>query len=118
MSAYLLTWNPKHFALGGEGSEDGSLNYKAGDEIIWSCNSKQPKIGDVVYLMRVGEEPRGLIARGTVVKESYTAPDFLDATKQRNCISFKFEELRLDQAQGSLPMLLSTPSVGKKNLQS
>ena len=54
MSAYLLTWNPKHFVLGGDGSEDGSLNCKVGDEIIWSCNSKKPLKGDTVYLIRIG----------------------------------------------------------------
>ena len=106
MSAYLLTWNPKHFALGGEGSEDGSLNYKVGDEITWFCNSKKPANGDTVYLVRVGEEPRGLIAKGTVVQESFTEPDFRDNAKQRSCIRFRFDELRLEQEQGSLPMLL------------
>ncbi|MGI9276300.1 MAG: McrB family protein [Endozoicomonas sp.] len=106
MSAYLLTWNPKHFALGGEGSEDGSLKYKVGDEITWSCSSKKPREGDTVYLVRVGEEPRGLVARGTVVEESFTEPDFRDNSKKRNCIRFRFDELRLDQCDGSLPMLL------------
>ncbi|MCL6272153.1 AAA family ATPase [Sansalvadorimonas sp. 2012CJ34-2] len=102
----MLTWNPKHFALGGEGSEDGSLNYNVGDEITWFCNSKKPVSGDTIYLIRLGEEPRGLIARGTVVQESFLEPDFRDPTKERTCIRFRFDELRLEQAQGSLPMLL------------
>ena len=106
MSAYLLTWNPKHFALGGDGFEDGSLNCKVGDEIIWSCNSKKPLKGDTVYLIRVGEEPRGLVARGTVTEESFAAPDFRDNSKQRSCIRFRFDKLRFDQSDGSLPMLL------------
>lgn len=66
MSEYLLTWNPKHFITGGDGNESGKLDYEVGDEVRWSCHSKKPKIGDVVYLICLGTEPGGIIARGKV----------------------------------------------------
>jgi 5-methylcytosine-specific restriction protein B len=106
MSVYLLTWNPKHFSTGGEGSEAGTLNYAVGENVRWSCHSQQPKIGDTVYLIKVGVEPRGIVAKGTVSKESYLAEHWSDASKQKNYIDFKLEGLRSNCEQGLLPMML------------
>ncbi|MGF1763380.1 McrB family protein [Aliivibrio kagoshimensis] len=106
MSVYLLTWNPKHFSTGGEGSESGVLNYAIGEQVRWSCHSQQPKMGDTVYLIRVGVEPRGIVAKGTVTKESYLAEHWSDESKQKRYIDFKLEALRSNCAQGLLPMML------------
>ncbi|MEZ9281813.1 McrB family protein [Vibrio cyclitrophicus] len=106
MSVYLLTWNPKHFSTGGEGSEAGTLNYTVGENVRWSCHSQQPKTGDTVYLIRVGVEPRGIVAKGTVSKESYLAEHWSDASKQKHYIDFKLEGLRSNCEQGLLPMML------------
>ncbi|MFS1460773.1 McrB family protein [Vibrio lentus] len=106
MSVYLLTWNPKHFSTGGEGSETGTLNYTVGENVRWSCHSQQPKTGDTVYLIRVGVEPRGIVAKGTVSKESYLAEHWSDASKQKRYIDLKLEGLRSNCEQGLLPMML------------
>lgn len=106
MSVYLLTWNPKNFSNGGEGSELGTLDYQSGDVVRWSCHSQQPKLGDTVYLIRVGVEPRGIIAKGIVSQESYLDEHWSDATKQKRYIDFKLEELRSSCEQGLLPMML------------
>ncbi|GAB6263392.1 McrB family protein [Photobacterium sp. R1] len=106
MSKYLLTWNPKYFSTGGDGSESGQLDYMAGQEIQWSCHSKEPKIGDVVYLIRLGEEPRGIIAKGKVTKESYFDSDWKDPAKQKAYIQFVVEDIRHSCEEGLLPMLL------------
>lgn len=37
----------------------------------WSCASSQPKIGDEVFLIKLGKKPRGLIGHGRVTGESY-----------------------------------------------
>ncbi|MFA0531598.1 McrB family protein [Vibrio breoganii] len=106
MSVYLLTWNPKHFSTGGEGSKSGTLEYTHGQEVRWSCHSQQPNIGDTVYLIRVGIEPRGIVAKGVVSKESYLAEHWSDASKQKRYIDFKLEGLRSNCEQGLLPMML------------
>ncbi|WP_157673756.1 hypothetical protein [Endozoicomonas ascidiicola] len=67
-----MTWNPTLFIFG----EDESCNI--GDEITWSCNSQQPKIDDTVYLIRVGQEPRGIVAKGIITQESFDESDFRD----------------------------------------
>lgn len=98
--SYLLTWNPAHFKLGGD------AGVELGQEIDWSCHSKQPQPGDVVYLVRLGQEPRGIVARGLVTEGAHDGPDWKDASKTRNYIRFRIDEHRPDCARGLLPMLL------------
>ncbi|WP_287167712.1 AAA family ATPase [Pseudomonas sp.] len=98
--SYLLTWNPAHFKLGGD------AGVELGQEIAWSCHSKQPQPGDVVYLVRLGQEPRGIVARGLVTEGAHDGPDWKDASKTRNYIRFRIDEHRPDCARGLLPMLL------------
>jgi 5-methylcytosine-specific restriction protein A len=68
MNTYLFTWNPKQWQW-----EDLALraNENASGEIIserWSChaNSKKIKKGDRAFLIRLGEEPKGIIASGWI----------------------------------------------------
>src|SRR5687767_11460016 len=92
--AYLLTWNPEHFQLGGDGVVTPGTVHR------WTCHSKQPKPGDTVYLIRLGVEPRGVVAKGTVTEGSYEGPHWKDPSKQTQYIKFRVEELRLTNAEG------------------
>lgn len=106
MSDYLLTWNPDQFSTGGDGSQAGLLDYREGDEIRWSCRSKQPQFGDTVYLIRLGKEPRGIIAKGVVTQAPFSDSDWKDANLERSYIKFQLQELRQSCQAGLLPMLL------------
>jgi 5-methylcytosine-specific restriction protein A len=71
MNTYLFTWNPKQWQW-----EDLGLraNENASGKIIserWSChaNSKRIKMGDRAFLIRLGEEPKGIIASGWTTSE-------------------------------------------------
>ena len=70
---WILLWNPDNWAW--DDFEDWCERTKNGEtfEIAWSCSSKQPKIGDEVFLMKNGFWPRGIIAHGKVTKEPYEA---------------------------------------------
>ena len=105
---YLLTWNPDNFKLGGD------KGVSLGDEISWSCHSKKPQPGDYVYLIRLGQEPRGIVAKGVVTEGSHEAPDWRDASKVRNYIRFRVVEHRPDCASGLLPMLLLKKALGQQ----
>jgi 5-methylcytosine-specific restriction protein A len=66
MKTYLFTWNPKQWEW-----KDLALraNENASGKIIserWSChaNSKRIEKGDRAFLIRLGEEPKGIIASG------------------------------------------------------
>ncbi|WP_409420818.1 AAA family ATPase [Pseudaeromonas sp. ZJS20] len=99
-STYLLTWNPEHYRAG------GNAGVHVGETQRWSCNSTKPQPGDHVYLIRLGVNPRGLVARGTVTEGSFKDEDWRDPTKTRSYIRFKTEETRPDCASGLLPMVL------------
>lgn len=102
---YLLTWNPEHFQLGGDGG------VVVGDEQRWTCHSKQPQVGDTVYLIRLGQEPRGIVARGVVTEGSFEEPHWKDANKPARYIRFRVDEFRPDAASGLLPMVLLNQAV-------
>ncbi len=106
MSVYLLTWNPKNSRIGGDGGDKGFLNLSTGQEVNWSCHSKQPQNGDIVYLIRLGEEPRGIIAKGTVTKESFMDSDWSDSSRNTTYIRFSVEALRSTCDAGLLPIML------------
>ncbi len=106
MSDYLLTWNPYQFSTGGDGSATGLLDYHEGDEIRWSCRSKQPQSGDTVYLIRLGKELRGIIAKGVVTQAPFSDSDWKDKNLKRRYIKFQLQELRQSCQAGLLPMLL------------
>ncbi len=106
MKSYLLSWNPKHFNNGGEGSSKGQLVYNVGEKIEWSCHSKQVKQGDIVYLIKLGDGARGIIAKGVVTKSSYMGECWKDESKQRSYIEFELQGLRNTCEQGLVPFVL------------
>jgi 5-methylcytosine-specific restriction protein A len=72
MATYLLTWNPKKWHWWGDNLEDDVE--KDGDMYFggWSCgNSKNIHIDDRVFLIRLGKEPRGIVASGWADSEFY-----------------------------------------------
>ena len=106
MSLYLLSWNPKNFSTGGEGSDTGVLDYKLGEVVRWSCHSKQVLEGDTVFLIKLGKGSRGIIAKGIVTKPSYLDECWKDATKKRTYIDFRLNEIRHNCSEGLVPQVL------------
>lgn len=74
--AWLLTWNTKGWAW--PEYKSWSADTKAGitHSEPWTCSSKKPKIGDEIFLMKTGNEPRGIIAHGYISKEAYDAEHY------------------------------------------
>lgn len=106
--AYLLTWNPENFSFGG----DGGLS--VGEERRWTCHTKQPQPGDTVYLVRLGQEPRGIVMRGAVTQSSEEGPHWKDGSKTARYIHFRVEEWRPGAAEGLLPMALLSSAMPKQ----
>ena len=71
-SAWLLTWNPENW----EWKDDIT-------ETTWSCRSKGVKAGDTIYIIKVGEMPRGIMASGIATSEPYEEPHW-DEDKRKN----------------------------------
>lgn len=72
MNTYLLAWNSKRWQWK-DLPEFSDLVKDGKFEITrWSCgNCKRLQEGDRIFLIRLGEEPKGIIASGTITKGSY-----------------------------------------------
>lgn len=73
MNTFLLTWNPARWNWGKiQEAVATTLKGELHSE-RWSCNTKKIHIGDRIFLIKLGEEPRGLIASGYVTSELYAS---------------------------------------------
>ncbi|PSF35257.1 HNH endonuclease [Aphanothece hegewaldii CCALA 016] len=72
MATFLLTWNSKRWHWN-DFTEMVQL-VQSGQLVTtrWSCgNSKRLKKGDRVFFIKLGQEPKGIFASGSVVQNSY-----------------------------------------------
>ena len=95
LNTYLFSWNPQKWNWI---DLQESINHleKVGYVVKrWSCgNSKSIKEGDRVFLVRLGEEPRGIMGSGYAKSSYYVAPHW-DGTngKTSNYIDIDFDTL-------------------------
>ena len=75
-NTWLVTWNKNGFEW--EDYKESCEETKAGhaQKLSWTCTSIKPAIGDEVFLIKLGDHPRGMIGHGTVVHESYEAEHY------------------------------------------
>ena len=105
-NAWLLTWNPKKAGEEGrDGTPDGRFGYEVDQEVTWGCHSKGPNIGDTVYMLRQGKEPRGIVAMGKVTNKSFPYKARIHSKKVPS-IKFKLLELRETCSEGLLPLIV------------
>ena len=71
-SAYLLTWSPKKWRWGDLSKNIGEIKKKGFCTTDWSCgNNKSIASGDRLFLLRQGEEPRGIVGAGFALSEPF-----------------------------------------------
>ena len=116
MKTFLLTWNPKRWHW--EELATTSTETLAGKGVLasWSCgNTKSIQPGDRIFLMRVTEEPKGIIASGWVT----TAPHLRlhwDADKAAagiKCLGVDGEWERLLNPKVNAPLGMEVLKKGK-----
>ena len=102
METYLFAWNPNKWPW------DNLL--RALDQIAatgytsewWSCQShKSIRPDDRAFLVRVGVEPKGIMASGYIVTEPFLFPHWSCEDKMVNCVDIKFDTL-IDPASGNM----------------
>jgi 5-methylcytosine-specific restriction protein A len=72
MSTYLLTWSPKKWQWNDLSRRIGEIKRKGYSVTNWSCgNNKSITKGDRVFLLRQGEEPRGIVGAGWAESDSF-----------------------------------------------
>lgn len=95
ISTYLFTWNPQKWNWADLQESIDHLENIGYVVRRWSCgNSKNIKKGDRVFLVRLGEEPRGIMASGYAKSSYYVSPHW-DGTegKTANYIDIEFDIL-------------------------
>jgi 5-methylcytosine-specific restriction protein A len=72
MSTYLLTWNPKKWQWTDLPKRISEIRRKGFCLTDWSCgNNKSIAKGNRLFLLRQGEEPRGIVGAGVAESEPY-----------------------------------------------
>lgn len=72
MSTYLLTWSPKKWRWKDLSRRIGEIRRKGYCISDWSCgNNRSIAEGDRLFLLRQGEEPRGIVGAGWAESEPY-----------------------------------------------
>ena len=94
--AWLLTWNRKNWSW--DGYETFCAYTNEGHEFTdsWACVSSKPQIGDEVFLLKLGEEPRGIVGHGTVVRKQYEKEHY-DPEKAKLGIRQKAIDVEFDR---------------------
>ena len=106
MKTWLFTWNPSRYAW--DDKHDGYLEMKnqisqAGVTYnSWSCgNNKSIKKGDRIFLIRLGVEPRGIMASGYAATDVFEGPHW-DAQKEALGIKCRRLFIEFDKIQDPL----------------
>lgn len=100
MNHYLLKWDPENWPRAQ--FLEAYYAYLAGDELLWSCGgTKRIAAGDRVFLLKTGDEPRGIIGAGVVtmppqVGEHYNSV-LADIGKTALYVNVRFDHLVLPE---------------------
>lgn len=95
--ARLLIWNPKRW--GWSDLAQLAASVAAGRPIVedWSvANLRSVPTGGRAYLMRLGDEPRGIVGAGSIVRGSYETPHW-DADRRAHGDTVQAVDVRFDQ---------------------
>lgn len=96
-NVWLISWNQNNWDW--PFFEQKCQSTKIGRPFVesWACVSSKPQIGDEVFLIKLGNEPRGIIGHGTVERISYEKEHYNAAKaaegKKEKAIDVRFDRL-------------------------
>ena len=96
--SWLLSWNPKNWDW--SSLADDRTRTRAGEIVThaWRCASKAPRVGDQIFLVRTGSDPKGIVAAGSIARPPYDAPHYnaekADAGEMVRFIDVDFSDVR------------------------
>jgi 5-methylcytosine-specific restriction protein A len=115
---FLLTWNPSRWEWSDYQEKVTAVQNNGSTILRWSCgNSKNIKVDDQVFLMRVGPLSPGIIGSGYVVKAPFKDTHFSDEDREALYVEVAFDTLvdyqnnllSLEVLKQELPQQLWTP---------
>ncbi len=107
MNTYLLTWNPKRWDWNLD-DDVSSLKLHGYFDGRWSSGStKRIEIGDRIYLMRLGVEPRGVMASGYALSSVFQHEHW-DSNRDdlANYVDVRFDTILVPDVDGVLPLFV------------
>jgi hypothetical protein len=106
--AFLLAWNPNSFeweTLAAEAKVVAENQGATPSCSRWSTMSSAIRPGDRLFLVRLGKEPKGIIASATALTEPYLAPHWSgEAGKQARYVDLGWEVLLDPEHHPPLPL--------------
>lgn len=73
---WLFAWNPSKWAWDEIDSHISQVRQGQPQILRWNCSNSNIQTGDRAWMVRLGEEPRGIMATGVVVSEPYEAEHY------------------------------------------
>lgn len=94
MTTCLLAWNPEKWDWNTLDDDIASVKSKGALKDCWSVGRiKKLTPGDRFFMVKLGPEPRGLMASGTITSPPTSDRHFSDPKKQTNYVSIEFDVL-------------------------
>lgn len=102
MHTYLLTWNPERWQWNYIQKSIAQIETDGFCFEPWSVGvTKKIHTGDRVFLMKLGEKPRGISASGWVTSDTYEDKHWGDSSKTALYVDVHFDKI-IDPSQNSI----------------
>ena len=114
-ATYLISWNPSRWDW--ETFAQDRQETASGGTVVhrWRTSSKKPKPDDKVFLIRTGEDFRGIIARGRVAKAAFSDihwdKERAAAGETTDFIDVEFEDIRDPGKDAYIPHAVLTSKI-------
>jgi 5-methylcytosine-specific restriction protein A len=116
MTTYLFVWNPKRWRWDTIEDDVEQVNKTGKTKERWSCgNNKSIQIGDRIFLVKLGTEPKGIIAAGFASITPFRERHWTGENKQALYIDIDFEVLLNPEKEPILTLdILKTGNLSKQ----
>jgi len=94
MSGYLLVWNPKRWSWDDLGNKIATIERQGYCSDRWSCGkTRSMAIGDRVFLVRLGLDPKGIMGSGVVTSQPFTDAHWSGDDEDAVYVEVEFDHL-------------------------
>lgn len=94
MTTYLLSWNPKVWEWTHIQDDISEIAENGFSEMQWSTGvTKKIKAGDRVFVMKLGSEPRGIVASGWATSDVQQSNRYKNTSKKALYIEGQFDTI-------------------------
>lgn len=119
MNTFLFLWNPKKWTWSTLEQDIEQVDLTGRCSQRWSCgNTKSIQVGDRIFLLKVGTEPKGIIAAGFAATSPFTERHWSGENKNALYIDVDFEVLLNPDKEPILTVdILNTGNLAKQSWQ-